>query len=134
MKNDSQPYRDPLLVYAKFLILFLFIAGISLGLFLKHWTDARGLPAIESSVARQLNNLASQSPNLKGLIVLEKWKTRMVGGVPPFKGRIEYRAAQNDLPLDLLVYWVGDSTNCEITRIESISTYSETKVLWERLK
>jgi hypothetical protein len=132
--EQAMTISKPLYLYARFLILFIFIVGVSLALFVKHWTDVRGLPEIESNVARQLDVLASQSPNLKGLIIVKKWRTKMVGGAPPFEGYIEYQAQQNNLSVDLLVYWAGDRTNCQITKIKSISAYSEPKILWEQQK
>jgi hypothetical protein len=34
----------------------MFVFGLTLAFFVKHWTDTRGLPAIESSVDGQLGN------------------------------------------------------------------------------
>ena len=114
------------------LICVIFVVGLTLMLFVKHWTDVRGLPAIESSVDRQLGNLVSQSPNLKGLVVGKKGRVRMVGDTPPFKGEIQYQAQLNGLSVDLFVYWVGDSTNSQITKIESALNNAEPQTLWEQ--
>ena len=111
--------------------LILFV-GLTLGFFVKHWTDAQGLPAIESNVDKQLGNLVSQSPNLKGLVVGRKGRVRMVGDTPPFKGEIQYQAELNGSAVDLFVYWAGDSTNSQITKIESAVNNSEPKIVWEQ--
>jgi hypothetical protein len=74
MKNNFQPYISHILTYAKFFSLLILISGVSLILFVKHWTDVRGLPSIESSVAKQLANLASLSPDLKNTTVVKNGK------------------------------------------------------------
>ena len=114
----------------RILTYLIFVVTLTLILFVKHWTDVRGLPAIESSIGQQLGKLVSQSPNLKGLEIGKQGTVRMVGDTPPFEGEIQYQALLNGSPVDLSVYWVGDSNKSKITKIESHSTYSEPQILW----
>ncbi len=115
------------------LTCLILIVGVTLALFVKHWTDAHGLPVIVSNVDKQLVDLVSQSPNLKGLIVGKRTSVlRMVGDAPPFEGEIQYQAQLNGSSVDLFVYWAGDSTNSQITKIESALNNSEPQILWEQ--
>jgi hypothetical protein len=116
----------------RLLFCLIFVVGLTLVLFVKHWTDMRGLPAIEASVDKQLGVLVSQSPNLKGLVVGSRGRVRMAGDTPPFKGEIQYQAHLNGSSVDLFVSWTGDSTSCQITKIESGSGNAELKIIWEQ--
>ena len=115
------------------LTYLIVIVGVTLAIIVKHWTDAQGLPAIVSNVDKQLVNLVSQSPSLKDLIVGRRTSVlRMVGDAPPFTGEIQYQAQLNGSSVDLFVYWAGDSTNSQITKIESVLNNAEPKILWEQ--
>ena len=119
-------------IWNRYLAYAILLIGLTLALFVKYLTDKQGLPAIESSVSKQLANLVSESPNLKGLIVGRQGRVRMVGDAPPFKGEIQYQAQLNGSSVDLFVYWAGDSTNSQITKIESALNNAEPQILWEQ--
>ena len=106
------------------------ILSLTIVWLIRHSMDMQGLPMIESNVDKQLNSLVSQSPNLAHLTVGNRARVRMVGDGPSFTGQIEYQAELDGSSVGLLVYWEGNSNKCQITKIESHSTYSEPKVLW----
>jgi len=114
----------------RFLFYVVLFFGLTLAVFVKHSTDKDGLPAIKSSVDQQLSNLVLHSTNLSGLEVGRKGRVRIIGDAPPFKGDIQYQAELKGSSVLLVVYWAGDSNKCQITKIESHSTYSEPQVIW----
>jgi len=113
--------------YLAYPIVIIFLVLV---IFVKHSTNKDGLPAIKSSIDRQLSNLVLQSTNLNGLEVGRKERVRIIGDAPPFKGDIQYQAEFKGSSVLLVVYWVGDSNKCQITKIESHTVDSDPKVLW----
>jgi hypothetical protein len=116
----------------RIITLAFVIISLTIVWLIKHSMDVQGLSVIESNVDKQLSSLISQSPNLKGLSVGSRTGARMVGDGPSFTGRIEYQAELSGSSVGLLVYWEGDTNKCQITKIESHSTYSNPQILWER--
>jgi hypothetical protein len=116
----------------RILTCVILIGGLAIVLLSKYCAEVRGFPKIEICVDRQLRYLVSQSPNLKGLVVGRKDGAHIAGDVPPFKGEIQYQAQLNGSSVDLFVYWAGDSTNSQITKIESALNNAEPQTLWEQ--
>ncbi len=112
------------------LIFILLFGGIVVFSISEYMASKDGVRFIELSVDNQLASLVSQSPALQGVLIGSKTRMHVKGNSPPFKGEIDYRAKVNDTWVDLLVYWSGDSTNCNITTIKVARPYSVPEVLW----
>jgi hypothetical protein len=91
-----------------------------------------GIPAIKTNVSQQLADILTRSQSLKDISIGTLSFTHALGDPPRIKGYFVYNAQQNGSSFDLRVYWQTDSTNCQITKIESRSTYSNPQVLWEQ--
>lgn len=94
--------------------------------------DSFGLPAIQVSVDKQLNNLIRQSPELNGLSIGSKTRRYIVGSAASARGYFIYDAQQSGSDIELRVDWKKDATNCLITKVESLSSYAEPKILWKQ--
>ena len=115
----------------QFLLLLSFFVVIAIALGINHWMDKNGLPEIKANVNKQLIDLTSHSPDLESLVVGRSRQIVMGRDGLTFKGQIQYEARFNGSQIDLFVYWAGDSTNCQITRIEAGIGNSEIRVLWK---
>jgi hypothetical protein len=89
-----------------------------------------GIPEVQGQIDLQLNNLVSESPSLKGLEVGRENGMRVLSDSSSMKGWFRYDAKLNGSEVDLLVYWEGNSTNCQITKITSSTTYSAPQLIW----
>jgi hypothetical protein len=123
--SDSKSVR-----IGRVLTWLIFLVGVPLFLYVQHWANVRGIPAIGTKIGGQLRNLTLQSPSLTNLVIEKMGQSRIIGGAPPFRGEIQYQGQRNGRPVDLLVYWAGDSTNCQIMKIELVSNNSEPQILW----
>jgi len=103
----------------------------TLKLFIDHVQDAEGIPAIEVSVEKQFNDLIGQSPNLKDLTLGANTKRYVSKEGDSLTGYFRYDARKSGTPVDLLVYWEKNPTACQITRVESDSTYAPPQILWK---
>jgi hypothetical protein len=93
---------------------------------------AAGIPSIQTDVSHQLTDIQLHSQALTNISIGAMSFTHALGDPPSIKGYCVYDAKQNGSSIDLRVYWQTESTNCQIMKIESHSTYSEPQVLWER--
>ena len=114
--------------YLAYPIIIVFLAIMIL---VKCATDKMGLAAIKASIDKQLSNAVLHSTNLNGLKLGRKGRVHFIGSASPFKGDIQYQAELNGSSVILVVFWVGDSNLCQITKIESHSANLGTQTLWQ---
>jgi hypothetical protein len=92
----------------------------------------RGLPAIESSVDKQLSILLSNSPSFKDVVVIRRRQIVMNDHDNVLDGSMQYDALLGGTSVDLFVSWRKSATNCVIMKIESNDMASGTRLLWKQ--
>jgi hypothetical protein len=98
-----------------------------------HRISKSALPEVQATVALELNDVLSKSPEFSGLELGEPRRTRVVEHTPDsLTGFVEFNAMQQGSLVTLLVTWKTTGTNCLITKIVSRSSESPERVLWNK--
>lgn len=120
-------------------ILVFTVIVLILSLSVIYFTDssmnADGISGVEANVDKQLGELIAQVPSFKGLTIAGRTRIHYIKHSDlSLTGFFEYDAQKGGLEIQLHVNWVKDSTSCQISKIESLSTSSPPSVLWENTR
>jgi hypothetical protein len=115
-------------------VLFFVVATLALLVILltKLIATRDGMPIIESKIDVQLADLMSNTPALSSYPIGGRERARVVGGRPPFTGKIWYQTRVEGAAADLVVYWEGSSNACQIDKIEVQGTSLSPRVVWQK--
>jgi hypothetical protein len=97
-----------------------------------HAMDQAGWSIIKSKIDRQYVNIVSNTPALGEYPITGRHGGKIIGNNPPYTGKLWYGTTVNGEDGLIVVYWVGDSNQCQITKIEVQSTSLSPKTLWQR--
>lgn len=92
-----------------------------------------GVPLIEQSVGKQLNDMLHSNPDFSGIVLGDKIRAFTKEGDGDFlTGFFVYSAKINSKDEQLLVRWTDEGSKVKIIDVEVQNTYHEPRVLWRK--